>query len=208
MAYDLVSGRVAGAQNGAHTAVTLGQPGIGDGNTAPSFDGATSYTDVYSATLATAFNVSEGSVIVWLRVSAVGIWSNGLNQRIFRAFVNVNNFVQIACPAVVNRIGLTYAAGGTLLTTNVDGLTSTAWLMFGLTWSVSADEAKAYYNGVQSGATLNGLGVWVGALDNTATLLGATTTTPTGVWDGWLAHCALFDRALAPAEIAALAAVE
>ena len=44
------------ARNGAYTAVTLGQAGIGDGRTSASFDGSTSFGDLYSASLAGAFN--------------------------------------------------------------------------------------------------------------------------------------------------------
>ena len=43
------------ARNGAYTGVTLAQPGIGDGNTCPLFDGANDFNNVYSASLDAAF---------------------------------------------------------------------------------------------------------------------------------------------------------
>ncbi|GAI14148.1 unnamed protein product, partial [marine sediment metagenome] len=47
------------AQNGVYTGVTLGQPGIGDGNTAPYFDGTNDYVDVLTAAFIAAYNGSE-----------------------------------------------------------------------------------------------------------------------------------------------------
>ena len=42
--------------DGAYTGVTLGQDGIGDGNTCPLFDGANDFLDFYSAGFSSAFN--------------------------------------------------------------------------------------------------------------------------------------------------------
>jgi hypothetical protein len=54
-------------RNGAYTGVTLGATGIGDGRTSATFDGATSYNNIYSAALNTAWNGAEWSVHSGLR---------------------------------------------------------------------------------------------------------------------------------------------
>ena len=41
---------------------TLAQPGIGDGRGAASFDGVTSYNNIYSAALISAFNGAQGAI--------------------------------------------------------------------------------------------------------------------------------------------------
>jgi len=76
-----------------------------------------------------------------------------------------------------------------------------------MTWSKSADQMKAYYAGGQTGATQTVLGNWTEALSATRSNIGARSTTPDQIWNGYLAHCAIWNRALAPAEIAALAVV-
>jgi hypothetical protein len=60
-------------------------------------------------------------------------------------------------------------------------------------------------NGVQSGSTATGLGDWAGSLSANNTLIGAQNKSPSVVWNGWIAHAALWAAALSDAEIAYLA---
>jgi len=208
VAYDWVSGRVAGAQNGAHTGVTLYQPGIGDGFCCPYYDGANDYTDCTTAAIQAAFNGMEGTVLAWARVSAVGIWTDGSADQCFRFDVNANNVLSTYKDSVNNQFGFYYrAGGGVAVTVNLAGLTTIDWMHIGMTWSRSAGasgEMKAYFAGVQTGATQINIGNWVG---NPQVFIGAGSVIPSLPWYGWLAHCAVWDRALAPAEIADLAVV-
>ena len=80
-------------------------------------------------------------------------------------------------------------------------------MMLALTWNKPADEVWAYYNGVQEGAPVGGLGVWAGVLLNTHTNIGASTTVPAGVWDGFAAHGMVFNSVLGAADIADLYSV-
>ena len=71
---------VNAAQNGTYSAdVSLWPPGpgIGDGNTAPEFDGATEWVNIDTAALVAAFNGAEGSFLIWARVFNVGGTSSG-----------------------------------------------------------------------------------------------------------------------------------
>jgi len=206
VAYDWVSGRSVGAQNGAHTGVTLYQPGIGDGRTSPLYDGVNDYTNIHSAAFVAAFNGAEGTAAIWARVNAAGVWTDGQTRMAFYIAVDGNNRVTVGKSALNNTIFWTYTAGGVnLAPTNAS--TSTDWMHMAVKWSKRAGESgemRGYLNGAQPGATQINLGVWAGALNNTTTVIGAQSTVPALIWLGWLGHCAVWDRALSAATIADL----
>lgn len=196
------------AQDGIYQGVTLGQPGIGDGNTAPRYDGVNDFTDIYSASLAAAFDATQGTLAIWARVAAVGDWTDGVIRVMVQLFVDGNNFVRIDKGAGNNTLEFIYRAGAVTKQRNVNPVTDLIFMHLAATWSASADEFRVYFNGAQSGATLNALGAWVGALANTRCLIGANTQVPANVWDGYLAHCVVWDRPLSAPEIADLAVIE
>jgi len=199
---------VAATMNGIHTAVTLAQPGIGDGATSGSYDGATSYTNIYSATLSGAYNGSEGTIAVWAKVSAVGVWTDGTRRDVMIIYSNGSNYILLSKFAN-NTIRFMYRSGGTDYPVDLAGLTTVDWMYLAITWSQgTGDEVRAYYNGTQTGAAVTPLLAWGGgALAATVNCIGATTTGAANPFSGTLAHCAVWDRALTPAEIAALAAL-
>jgi hypothetical protein len=208
VAYDLVSGRVAGAQNGTHVNVTLWEPGIGDERTSCAYNAkAGSYTNVHSAALAGRFNGSEGTAMIWARVSAAGVWTDGAFRYLFNLQADANNQVFIAKGIANNTMNWQYKAGGVTKQVQNAAMNQTAFINVALTWDKVADEVRAFLNGVQTGATLNGLGVWAGAPGVTTTCIGSASTAPATVWDGWLAHCALWNRCLTPAQVARLTVV-
>lgn len=193
-------------RNGAHTGVTLLQPGMGDGGTSPLYDGVNDYTNIYSAGLAGAFSKDEGSVAVWAKVAGAGVWTDATNRRIIHLRTDVSNRLLIGRPTASNLLQFLYVAGGTTKTVN---LTTSAvdWLHVVLTWSKATDQMKAYAAGAQTGTTQTALGTWVGALNSTNSNIGSTDTTPNAVWSGTLAHAAIWTRVLTAAEIAELAKV-
>lgn len=188
-------------RNGTYVGVTLGQPGIGDGRTAAGYDGATSYGNIYSASLAGAWNGAEGTIVAWQRSSG------GSSRCILRLQADASNLVQLFSTGTANEVQFRYTAGGTvkqiLDSSNVFG----SLFSIALTWSKSNDQMRAYAKGVQVGATQTGLGTWAGALATTLCCIGAASTTPTLSWLGSQAHTAIFNRALSAAEIASLAVV-
>ena len=195
------------ARNGVYTGVTLGNPGIGDGRTSAGFDGATSKNNIYSASLAAAFNGSESTVAGWAQVANAGVWTDATLRVIVALWVNGNNRAEIIKNTTNNQIVMVYDSGAVVQQFVIGSVSTLSPFHVALTWSKSADQAKAYLNGVQQGATQTGLGVWVGSLAATTTVIGARTTTPTSVWSGSLAHLAVWNRALAAAEVASLAVV-
>lgn len=185
------------AQDGTYTGVTLGQPGIGDGNTSALVDGVDDYNNIYSPTLAGVFNGSEGTALAWSRTTA---WLDGAFRRILYFGVDGNNYIDLRKNAANNQLALIYTAGGVIRPFNPVAFSSTDWFSTMITWSASADEVSGYVNGVPVASTLNGLGAWAGVLSATSTVIGAFTTTPLTVWDGPEAHCWLWNRPLTPTE--------
>jgi hypothetical protein len=181
--------------------------GIGDGKTCPLFDGTNDYTNIYSTAFRDAFDGAEGTLLIWAKVSSVDVWTDAASR--FPAFLRVDasNQLWFNKPVGADRMTWYFESGGTFLSVTKTSINPVGWMCLAMTWSESADEMKAYYNGVQTGSTQTGLGTWAGALSTTRTLVGANTIVPTGAWDGYLAHVAVFGSALSDAAIADLAVV-
>ena len=194
--------------DGAYTGVTLGETGIGDGNTCPWWDAANDYGNIYTAGLAGVFNGAEGTMAAWFKMNSAAVWADGVQRYIYRLSADSNNRIDFTKQAVANTLRLRYIAGA--VDDNVSSTTlgaTTAWFHLGLTWSVSADQVIAYINGVQDGATLTGLGTWAGALGSTVTVFGAATTVPASVHHGWGAHPAVWSTPLSASQMLDLATV-
>jgi hypothetical protein len=194
--------------DGAYTGVTLGQEGIGDGNTAPLFDGANDFVDVWSTGFRDTFDGSEGTVAIWAKVFNVGVWTDSTQRKLFRFRIDINNRVLIDRAVVNGRINATYSAGGVTEATDINGLSNVNWSFYTITWSKSSGvdgEVKVYLDGSQSGLTDTTLGVWAGNLNVNQTALGAASIFALEPWYGWLAHPCVFDYALSPAQVEALA---
>lgn len=194
-------------RNGTYTAVTLAQPGIGDGRTAAAFDGATSFANVYSASLDSAFNNQELTLMCWFRVVA-GTWTDATVRCAAHIGVDItNNYNALVKTGTNNQLRARYVAGGTIKSAVFTTAAPTTWQHMALTVSKAADEMKMYIAGTQQGGTQTGLGVWSGALVNTKCTIGAEQTTLTQPWLGNIAHVALWTSALSAAQIATLATV-
>ncbi len=194
-------------RNGAHAGVTLGQAGIGDGQTCPLYDGAAAHTNIYTATLAAAFDGNEGTLSIWGKVKESSVWADGAQRSLIRFAVDGNNYIELIKTVAANGLSFNYRAGGTTDTVFLGSISTTDWFHMALTWSASADEVKAFYNGAQTGATQTGLGVWAGTPATWGHNIGSGNTTPITPWSGYLAHGAVWDSVLTPGQIASLASV-
>jgi hypothetical protein len=197
--------QVNAAQNGTYTGVTLGQPGIGDGNTAPFFDGANDYVNVQTAALAAAFNGAEGSISWWFKVYDAGVWTDGTFRYHVYGAADASNNVFYRRHTTNNWLTMWYRAGGTISQQAIVPEQPTTWTHIALTWSATDDAFKSYFAGVQAGPTISGLGIWAGPLADT--VIGAGDLVPTSVWHGYLAHVAIYTSALSLATIQDLATV-
>lgn len=195
---------VSAALNGAYTACTLAQAQAPF--TAPLFDGSTSYCNIYTAALNTAWNRSETSLSIWVKVAAAGVWTDATNRRAFSMFTSSTQDGMF-CGRTSTNGQFTHFdyLGGATKSVLLTGQSFTAWKHVVLTVSDANDQCIVYHNGAQVGTTQTGLGTAsANALTSTACCIGAQTTTPATVWSGWLAHCALWNRPLSAAEVANL----
>ena len=187
--------------HGAYTAVALGQPGVpGMGMSSAGYDGATSFNNVYSASLNTAFNGAEGTLLAWAQVSGAAVWADGLNRRVMQTQADANNYARLLLG--INNVNPTYRAGGTLEPVTVN-TTTLDYFVIALVWSASNDTVDGYLNSVP-GIQRTVLGVWAGPLSATQAVIGASSTVPAAVFSGNIGPVLLFNEAKPLAEIAYL----
>jgi hypothetical protein len=181
--------------------------GVGPaGGTAPLFDGTNDYCDIYSTDLNTAFNGGEGTLAGWIKVFGVGIWTDSTSRMLFQLRADASNRVFITRQTTDNQILSDFIGGGTADTEFHNGLNSTDWLHFAIAWSVTTNEVRHYLDGSLT-ETDTGVGTWAGDLSATETIIGASATTPTGMFNGYLADIAIWTTALSAAQILDLATV-
>lgn len=192
---------VSTSLNGAYTGVDLAQaqaPFV-----APLWGGSGDYLDIYSTALNTAYVRAESSLSIWIKPFNVGVWTDTTTRR---AFLMVTTGSQdgyaVTRSTTNNRIDTQSILGGTAKGVNLTGQSFTAWTHFCLITSKASDYYKLYVNGAQAGSTQTSLGVAsANNLDSNASLVGAGSKVPAQVWNGWLAHVALWGRPLTPTEI-------
>ena len=188
---------VAG-DNGTASGVTWEAAGLGDGHTAATFDGVNDYITAYTAGMGAAFDETTGTIMMWLMPSGAS-WPE--NTYPLRLGPDSSNEILIKTLAG-EEIGMYYIAGGTTKYVPF-APPDTNWVHIAATWDTSADEFKAYMNGVQQGETQTSLGTWAGAL--TYAFIGAVNGTPSGPFPGYIAGVGLFDAVLSEGQIAEIA---
>ena len=196
-------------QDGTYNSDVSGWPpgtGIGDGNTAPTFDGINDAVAISTATLAAAYDGEELSLMVWSRaddwVSGVTLFKLcGKNfAPVDRFFIQKNN--------TNDRFEYFHIGSSvTVALSEGNGQASVVWRCAVMTVSKIANQSKGYVDAAQVGVTGVGLGAWgrPGILVANETAIGASSLIPlAGQWKGGLAHVALWDRVLAQPEITEL----
>ncbi|RKY68955.1 MAG: hypothetical protein DRQ02_02660 [Candidatus Latescibacterota bacterium] len=167
---------------------------------------ASGIVDVYSASLNTAFDGAEGSLCGWARVNAAARWTDALDRTATMLRVDANNRVSVGKPTTNNTFTLRHTAGGTPVVVQHSPFSPSVFFHWGITWSATADEMKAYIDGVQVGGTQTGLGTWAGNLASTTCVIGSyNNTSPGQYWWGWMGHVAVFDTPLPAQAMEALA---
>lgn len=201
------------ANVGAATAVTMAHDTGVDGLPAPLFDGSTSYVNIYSSALDSDFSETAGSASVWVRVRDKTQLENTTRRGILSLAANATtDAVLIERTTTANTFRLAYIAGSTTKSvspTYYDPYTyEIGWIHLGMTWSTTADALIVYVNGAQSGTTQTSLGTWSGSLAATLATIGATATTPSNVWSGWIQHVAIWNAALSADDMKRLGTME
>jgi hypothetical protein len=191
--------------NGAYTGVDLAYTAGPDGQGCPYFDGTNDYNNIYSAGLSSDFDGDEGTIALWIKVSAAGVWTDGTVRTMMRLRADAENYVEIYKSNTNNALNMVYEAGNTMSTRSITSISDTGWFCLTMTWSASADEVNYYKDGTSVATKRTGLGTWAGSL--TSGFIGAQDSVPLEVWDGYLAHGAVWTTPLTAAQIASLAAI-
>lgn len=197
VAYD----KSSNAHNGVYTGVDLANTAAPiRGMRAPLF-GTGDLLNIYSASLNTAFDGQEGTMIAWCKVSEAAIWTNGTVGVIFSTYADNNNRIYLRRSTTNNRIEFGYMAGGTNSGVSTAVTATTDWFQLALTWSKANDRLIRYQNAVKLGDTIATLGTFAGDLDASATIIGANWINATLPWFGWLSNIILLNREATASEV-------
>ena len=193
------------AQNGTYSSDVSGWPvgvGIGDGNTAPGFDGVNDAIDINTAALQAALNANtaEGSMMIWAKFVPAA-WTDAAWHVSCRFRDSVNDYFTIAKSNANNTLYYSWTGGAVTETHSQAGIVDTAWMLLTMTRSEAADEVK-YYRNTSLLATDTIIGNWAsaGVWDNMVLGANAFALINSPFW-GSLAHAAVFGRALGLPEI-------
>lgn len=186
---------IVNALNGTVTNSTRGVAGIGDGKTATSFDG-TGYGSWIAAK--DTLNGSEGTLMIWAKVSAAADWTDGAFHVASRALVDAPNNIAIQKLNTNNTLQTPYKAGNTLLSPAMGNVSNTGWFNFGCVWSKSGNFVAGLYNGARFDLRTT-LGDWAG-VPTVMAIASNLAASASVAWKGSLAHMLLLNRALTEAD--------
>lgn len=180
--------------------VTLGAASGGHLTNAYTFDGTNDNVNIYSSDLNSAFNPSEGTLVLWAKDANL----DGANKQIIRLQADNNNYISIYRNG--NVLAIIYSANNIQQYVPLSSFSQgSSWFQIGLSWSKSNDQVKIFINGAQYGSAQTGLGTWTGNLGATTSVIGAISSTgTTWPWSGMINDVRLYTRALSSEEIAAL----
>lgn len=181
---------------------------------APFWDGTNDYGNLYSAAFGTAMNLDEFTVMVWIKVSGAGVWTDGVARNFFDIERLVfNNEVQIQKLTTNNTVRFRRDGAGVTKLVDVAGFSETTWFCLAISASVAggglltAGDLRAYKNGVQVGTTQTGNIASTGSgLNSASVVLGASSTTPTNVHSGYLSRFIIWNRPIDAAILALMTA--
>lgn len=201
---------VNSAQNGTYSSDVSTWPvsiGIGDGNTAPNFDGTNDWINIFTAAFQAAWNGDEFSILMWKRAANAGVWTDGNTRHHILLWTDWNNYTRsVTFGAGTNEHRRT--ANAVFQAVTPIGLATAAWIVAVYTASVANNRFRLYWNGPQFGADQVGLNAWVGALNATGASIGGRNVAPAGQrWQGQIAHVAIYNYELTPGVASALSTV-
>jgi hypothetical protein len=178
--------------NGIYSGTSLGHPGIGDGLTCPRFE-KNDLNDFYSLGFNGDFDGTKFSISIWAKVFDSGIWSDNFTGIMVQLLSTSADVLWLRkLPATGQLEWYLNAGGSERLRTKTGLATTTSWMQVGITVDDSNDTMKCYFNGIQEGGDVLGIGTWSGNLLNGAITVGESP--PGGIgWRGYLAHFAVWD---------------
>lgn len=182
------------------------------GGDAPFFDGTNDYANLYSAAFASAFNMDEYTVMLWVKMSALADWTDGVAHTFLRLQRDASNEVRLSKNSN-NTIRFLAIGGGTTKSIDLGSQSQTDWFCVALSRSIagggllSAGDTRAYKNGVQAGSTQTGSVAATGSgLNSTNTALGSLlNNSATSAQKGYLAHLIVWNSPMSNDKLALMA---
>jgi|GEM_PF-6299612 len=194
-------------RNGAFAACTLNQVGFKTGEKSVRFNGVNAYLNPLSASLISAFNTDEGSLILWVK-STVTPWGGSNNPKVIAKFYySATNYIQIN--ATNTYLQMSNVHNG--VTTQYSQILATLgfliddWFSMSMTWSKTDNKLHFYVNGARVIGPVDYSGWGAGALQTSTTSIGNSAAQY--FFNGYLSHFALWNIKLSNAEITKLADV-
>lgn len=193
----MYSGAVSGAAANETAPAALAKAFSFDGNDA---------VVVQATRIDAPFDELSGTLGGPVRMSDPSDWTDGTVRVVARYYVDANNYIRMGKSASDNTFFFEYVAGGTTKSISVGSLSlGTDWFFPVMTWDDTADEFKAFINGVQVGSTQTGLGTWAGTL--TQVTIGALNAAGDNGHKGLLTHHFLENEAADPVDILEMATI-
>lgn len=180
--------------DGAYIDVALdAEPSPISDETMPEFS-ANGLVNLYSAGLVADFDPALGTVVLWLKVLDISIWSDGAYHWLLRLYADNDNYIDIFKNTTPhNQLIFIYKAGGTAVQATVTITPTAGNMCIAMTWDTALDRMRAFVDGVQQGSDHSGLGIWVGDITPFTSCLGAAVSDGTFGWEGYLAQYRLYN---------------
>jgi hypothetical protein len=197
---DEVSGTTANDRSGNarhgtfQNGVALNTRTFVDGTPAVAFDGSNDYVEIFSSSLASAFNGNQGSLMIWIQPDSL---TDGSFRRALTIEVSSTYRLGVLKPTTNNRIDALRLPGVYLSTGNP----STNWRQVTITWDTSSNVTRIYWEG--SLAEVFDAQAWIGTIANAR--IGSLGSSVSNVWDGSIAHVAIWNQVLTAGQVASLA---
>jgi lysophospholipase L1-like esterase len=181
-------GVIEGATPGVHPLDGMGRYG---------FDGINDDGVLYSAGLASAFNVSEGMVSVWFKMLTAADWENATIRMI--SWIGGTDYeVSIYKDAETNYILMKITQNGITKQHVIWGYAGAGWQNLAITWSVANNRNRFYRNGKLMSEQV--------VTQHTGTITGWRIGELAGwLWKGGIGSIILTDREPTEAEMVAVA---
>ncbi len=166
----------------------------GKSGTAVLLNGSSDYVNITS--IIGEFNVDKGTLSTWIKITPAAT----LEKEVLNIRADGNNEIEMTDFDGIGGLNFRFKYR-TLTINSTDISDDNTWHMVTMTWDTTADQFKAYVDGVQTGSTQTTLGSWAGAI--TGANLGANTAA-NGFLPGRLDETRIYNRALSATEIATL----
>jgi len=190
--------------NGAYggTSYTLGGTRWFDGLQSLLLAGTNNWIDIYSAGMIAAFDPKEFTFSAFIRIPN---WNDGSERRVFHWLVDGNNAIVLRKDATNGQFSFIYTAGAVSKVVTVTSLSIVGFFNVTITVNKTANEMKAYINGVQVGSTQVALGTFVGVPSSTNASLAARGAGGTNSFLSAIAQVLIWKVALSGADVAIVA---